>query len=61
MFPYRALKSYIYLCRNMYLGHELNELTRFDMKLMDTVPAGPQYCDQEGWSQGTGRHIHLVQ
>ena len=30
------------------------------MKVMDTVPAGPQYCDQEGWSKGTGRHIHLV-
>ena len=30
------------------------------MEVMDTVPAGPQYCNQEGWSEGTGRHIHLV-
>ena len=29
------------------------------MTLMDTVPAGPQYCYGDGWEQGVGRQLHL--
>ena len=40
-------------------SHPLNERVRFDMTLMDTVPAGPQYCYGDGWEQGVGRQLHL--
>ena len=29
------------------------------MTIMDTVPAGPQYCYGDGWEQGVGRQLHL--
>ena len=40
-------------------GHPLNIRKRFDMELMDTVPAGPQYCYGDGWDNGLGRQLHI--
>ena len=40
-------------------SHPMNERKRFDMTIMDTVPAGPQYCYGDGWEQGVGRQLHL--